>query len=65
VPIPDPRATRARQRVILEGDPPSPANPPSGCRFNPRCALATEQCKVEVPELRELKPGHFVACWEA
>jgi len=65
VPIPDPRATRARQRVILEGDPPSPANPPSGCRFHPRCALATEQCKVEVPELRELKPGHFVACWEA
>jgi oligopeptide transport system ATP-binding protein len=65
VPIPDPRTTRARKRVILEGDPPSPANPPSGCRFHPRCPLATEQCQVEVPEWRELKPNHWVACWEA
>jgi oligopeptide transport system ATP-binding protein len=65
VPIPDPKATRARQRTILEGDPPSPADPPPGCRFHPRCPLATEQCKVEVPEMRELKPDHFVSCWEA
>lgn len=65
VPIPDPKATRARKRIILEGDPPSPANPPSGCRFHPRCALATDQCKQEEPEWRELKPNHWVACWEA
>ena len=65
VPIPDPRTTRARKRIILEGDPPSPANPPSGCRFHPRCPLATEQCRKEVPEFRELKPNHWVACWEA
>lgn len=65
VPIPDPKATRARKRIILEGDPPSPANPPSGCRFHPRCPLATEQCKQEEPEWRELKPNHWVACWEA
>lgn len=65
VPIPDPKATRARKRIILEGDPPSPANPPSGCRFHPRCPLATEQCKQEEPEWREIKPEHWVACWEA
>jgi oligopeptide transport system ATP-binding protein len=65
VPIPDPRATRSRKRIILEGDPPSPANPPAGCRFHPRCPLATEQCKQEVPEWRELKPNHWVACWHA
>lgn len=65
VPIPDPRATRARNRIILEGDPPSPSNPPSGCRFHPRCPQATEQCRMEVPQWRELKPNHWVACWEA
>ncbi len=65
VPIPDPRATRARKRIILTGDPPSPANPPAGCPFHPRCPLATDQCKREVPEWRELKPNHWVACWEA
>jgi len=65
VPIPDPRATRARKRIILEGDPPSPANPPAGCRFHPRCPLATEKCQQEVPEWREIKPNHWVACWEA
>lgn len=65
VPIPDPRVTRSRKRIILEGDPPSPANPPSGCRFHPRCLLATEQCQRTTPEWRELKPNHWVACWEA
>ncbi len=65
VPIPDPRSTRSRQRIILEGDPPSPADPPSGCRFHPRCPLATDKCKQETPEFRELKPNHWVACWEA
>ncbi|MBU1662907.1 MAG: ABC transporter ATP-binding protein [Chloroflexi bacterium] len=65
VPIPDPKATRARQRIILEGDPPSPANPPSGCRFHPRCAIAKDHCKVEIPVWREIKPAHWVACHEA
>lgn len=64
VPVPDPRVTRARKRIILEGDPPSPANPPSGCRFHPRCSLAKAHCKVEIPVWREIKPNHWVACHE-
>lgn len=64
VPIPDPRATRARQRIVLEGDPPSPSDPPSGCRFHPRCEMAKEHCKIETPLLREVAPNHFVACHE-
>lgn len=64
VPVPDPRTTRARKRIILEGDPPSPANPPSGCRFHPRCALAREHCRLISPEWREIKPNHWVACHE-
>jgi len=62
VPIPDPRKDRARKRVILTGDVPSPINPPSGCRFHPRCPIAMERCKSEVPEWREAAPGHWVAC---
>jgi oligopeptide transport system ATP-binding protein len=62
VPVPDPRATRARKRVILEGDPPSPANPPEGCRFHPRCPIAVDRCQSEQPEWRESAPGHWVAC---
>jgi oligopeptide transport system ATP-binding protein len=65
VPIPDPKATRKRQRIILEGDPPSPADPPSGCRFHPRCGLAKDHCKDEIPEWREKTPDHWVACHEA
>jgi oligopeptide transport system ATP-binding protein len=64
VPIPDPKVTRTRQRIILEGDPPSPANPPSGCRFHPRCSLAKEHCRSEVPTWREIVPNHWVACHE-
>jgi oligopeptide transport system ATP-binding protein len=64
VPIPDPRTTRARQRIVLEGDPPSPSDPPSGCRFHPRCELAKSHCKEEIPQLREVVPNHFVACHE-
>jgi len=64
VPIPDPRTTRARQRIILEGDPPSPENPPSGCRFHPRCSLAKDHCKIDVPVWREIKANHWVACHE-
>jgi oligopeptide transport system ATP-binding protein len=62
VPIPDPKKTRARQRVILSGDVPSPINPPSGCRFHPRCPIAIEVCSELEPEWQELAPGHWVAC---
>ncbi|HTZ80404.1 MAG TPA: dipeptide ABC transporter ATP-binding protein [Stellaceae bacterium] len=61
VPIPDPRS-RHRKRAVLSGDVPSPVNPPAGCHFHTRCPYATERCRVEAPELRELKPGHFVSC---
>lgn len=64
VPIPDPETTRSRQRIILEGSPPSPADPPSGCRFHPRCALAQDHCRVDVPVWREINPGHWAACHE-
>ena len=60
IPIPDP--TAKRNRILLKGDVPSPLNPPSGCRFHPRCEYAEERCRVEEPALRELRPGHQVAC---
>lgn len=60
IPIPDPG--RKRERIILEGDVPSPLNPPAGCRFHPRCPIAEERCQIEEPELRELGPGHQAAC---
>ena len=62
VPIPDPVVTRARERVILEGDIPSPINPPSGCKFHTRCPYATERCKQEVPVFKDHGGGHYAAC---
>lgn len=62
VPVPDPEVEATRERIILEGDIPSPANPPPGCPFNTRCPIAQERCVTQVPEWRELEPGRWVAC---
>ena len=62
VPVPDPDVQHSRKRIILKGDPPSPINPPSGCRFHTRCPIACEKCSQERPELREVADGHFCAC---
>jgi oligopeptide transport system ATP-binding protein len=60
IPVPDP--DRKKERIVLKGDVPSPANPPSGCRFHPRCFMAREVCSHEEPALREVAPGHWSAC---
>ncbi len=69
VPVANPRLERRRRRIILEGDVPSPAKPPAGCRFHPRCAFATDICSQEEPALRLLEgsdeAGHRVACHHA
>ncbi len=62
VPIPDPGSSARRERILLTGDLPSPINPPSGCVFRTRCFKAQEQCSVEVPLIREIKVGHYLAC---
>ena len=63
VPIPDPKIAKSSQRIILEGDVPSPLQMPSGCAFRTRCRFATEQCAKECPSLTDRGNGHLVACW--
>ena len=62
VPVPDPEVEASRRHIILEGDIPSPANPPPGCPFNTRCPIVQDRCSQEIPEFRELAPSHWVAC---
>ena len=64
VPIPDPDIEKARAHEIIKGEIPSPINPPSGCVFHPRCPNAVDNCSKQIPQLREVKPGHWVACTE-
>ncbi len=63
VPVPDPNARR--ERVVLSGDAPSAAAPPPGCPFHPRCPDAITECRAEIPPLRQVRPGHAVACIRA
>ncbi|MEN3011403.1 MAG: ABC transporter ATP-binding protein [Dictyoglomus thermophilum] len=62
IPIPDPEVAEKRKKIVLTGDVPSPVNPPSGCRFHPRCPSVMDICSKEEPILKEINPGHFVAC---
>jgi oligopeptide transport system ATP-binding protein len=62
IPIADPKTSRTMQRIVLEGDVPSPVNPPSGCHFRTRCPYADERCAQEDPEFKEVSSGHFAAC---
>ncbi len=62
IPVADPKTARQSKRIVLEGDVPSPLNPPSGCRFRTRCPYADEKCACEQPEWREVSPNHFAAC---
>jgi oligopeptide transport system ATP-binding protein len=62
IPAPDPVAEKTRQRIVLQGEVPSPLNPPSGCPFHPRCPLREDRCLHDLPLLREVAPGHTVAC---
>jgi oligopeptide/dipeptide ABC transporter ATP-binding protein len=62
VPVPDPVVEGERHRIILEGDIPSPANPPNGCNFHTRCPIAEDICSESDPTFREVRPGHFAAC---
>ncbi len=63
IPIPDPELAKSKERIRVSGEPPSPINPPPGCRFHPRCPHATEKCRKEEPVLKEVERDHFVACW--
>ncbi len=63
IPVPDPKISRSRRRTKITGEPPSPINPPPGCRFHPRCPHAKNVCEKEEPPLIEYSKNHFVACW--
>src|SRR5205085_12494924 len=63
VPIPDPVIEKRRERIILQGDVPSPINPPTGCRFHPRCPFRREDCSLSEPPLEQVRPDHWVACF--
>jgi oligopeptide/dipeptide ABC transporter ATP-binding protein len=65
VPVPDPVVEATRDRIVLGGEVPSPSNPPSGCVFHPRCPIAIDECRGAVPELKEVRPDHWVACIRA
>jgi oligopeptide transport system ATP-binding protein len=62
-PVPDPKAARARQRIRLQGDPPSPLNPPPGCVFSPRCWKATDICRTAMPDMEDVRAGQRAACY--
>ncbi|MFS8084735.1 MAG: oligopeptide/dipeptide ABC transporter ATP-binding protein, partial [Acidobacteriota bacterium] len=62
VPVPDPKIEASRRRIVLEGDVPSPINPPAGCRFHTRCPYAIEACRDIEPQLVQIRPNHFAAC---
>ncbi len=62
VPVPDPKVELKRERIILEGDIPSPQNPPAGCVFHSRCPIAVDECSSITPPLKEVGPGHWAAC---
>ena len=62
IPVADPKTARTSKRIVLQGDVPSPLNPPSGCRFRTRCPYADERCAAEVPQFKEVGPGHWAAC---
>ena len=63
IPIPDPELARRRERIKVTGEPPSPINPPKGCRFHPRCPYATDKCRQKEPKFKEVSKDHWVACW--
>ena len=62
IPLPDPIEEINRERIVLQGEPPTPAKPPPGCVFNPRCPIAIDDCTAAIPELREISIGHYAAC---
>ena len=62
IPVPDPFEEETRKRILLKGEVPSPAHPPAGCHFHPRCELAIPECSTEIPQLRDVGGGHQVAC---
>jgi oligopeptide transport system ATP-binding protein len=60
--VPDPEVEALRERIVLGGEVPSPSHPPSGCVFHPRCSIAVSGCREAIPELKEMRPDHWVAC---